>query len=141
MHQLFLVYNDMFSYICYIVFLQKISTESAGARAKSTKLPLKRSQKSILAGVVRKRTSDDVTENGVKNSDNGATKVQKLSEQAHHSSKVDLRVHDKGALKCIGILPGIGKYGDTSTDSEDDDYSTFDWIGRKLKKDTSDCED
>lgn len=43
-----------------------------------------------------------------------------------------------GALKCIGILPGIcGTYAESSdseksTDTDDDyDYSHFDWIGRK----------
>lgn len=56
------------------------------------------------------------------------------------ATKIDLSVHDKGALKCIGILPGIGKYRDSSdseksTDTDDDyDFSDFDWVGRKVKK-------
>lgn len=55
-------------------------------------------------------------------------------------NKIDLRVHDRGALKCIGILPGIGKYKDSSdseksTDTDDEyDFSDFDWVGRKMKK-------
>lgn len=42
-----------------------------------------------------------------------------------------------GALQCIGILPGIGKYtessdSDKSTDTEDDCENTaYDWLGRK----------
>lgn len=61
------------------------------------------------------------------------------------SNNLDLSVHNKGALKCIGILPGIGKYKDSSdseksTDTDDDyDFSDFDWVGRKVKK--TDCDD
>lgn len=52
---------------------------------------------------------------------------------------------DNGALECIAILPGIGKYtessdSDKSTDTEEDyDFSSYDWIGRKIKKHTA-CE-
>lgn len=52
----------------------------------------------------------------------------------------DSSASDQGALKCIGILPGIGKYDDSSdsertTDTDDEfDYSEFDWLGRKIKK-------
>lgn len=62
------------------------------------------------------------------------------------SNKINLRVHDRGALKCIGILPGIGKYEDSSdseksTDTDDEyDFSDFDWVGRKVKKDEG-CHD
>lgn len=46
-----------------------------------------------------------------------------------------------GALQCVAILPGIGKYGessdsDKSTDTDEDyDYSSYDWVGRKIKHD------
>lgn len=46
-------------------------------------------------------------------------------------------------LRCIGILPGIGKYtessdSDKSTDTDEDyDYSSYDWIGRQIHKDTN----
>lgn len=62
------------------------------------------------------------------------------SSTAASNTKIDLSVHDKGAMKCIGILPGIGKYRDSSdseksTDTDDDyDFSDFDWVGRKVKK-------
>lgn len=43
------------------------------------------------------------------------------------------------ALKCIGILPGIGGTYEESSDSEkstdtdeDYDYSKYDWVGRKM---------
>lgn len=42
-----------------------------------------------------------------------------------------------GAMKCIAILPGIGKYTESSdseksTDTEDEyDFSAYDWVGRK----------
>lgn len=46
-----------------------------------------------------------------------------------------------GAMKCIAILPGIGKYTESSdseksTDTEDEyDFSAYDWVGRKITRD------
>lgn len=52
-----------------------------------------------------------------------------------------------GALKCIGILPGIcGTYAESSdseksTDTEDEyDFSGYDWIGRKKSLKQTNCE-
>lgn len=127
------------------------------------------SQKSILAGVVRKRPANDSTESGiVKPNDSVPEKVSKPNgngngnevtksdesqsisnsksvESKNNADKtIDLSVHDRGAMKCIGILPGIGKYRDSSdseksTDTDDDyDFSDFDWVGRKVKKNSDD---
>lgn len=47
---------------------------------------------------------------------------------------------DHGAMKCIAILPGIGKYTESSdseksTDTEDEyDFSAYDWVGRKITR-------
>lgn len=66
---------------------------------------------------------------------------------SNQNQKIDLSVHNTGAMKCIGILPGIGKYRDSSdseksTDTDDDyDFSDFDWVGRKVKKSLDDCHD
>lgn len=128
-------------------------------KQKTTKLPARPSQKSILAGAVRKRAANDtpnsndssaklakVDDNKTSTNDTSETNFgSKPSEQSNSSSsKIDLSVHNKGALKCIGILPGIGKYRDSSdseksTDTDEDyDFTDFDWIGRKSKKHSDD---
>lgn len=48
--------------------------------------------------------------------------------------------NDHGAMKCIAILPGIGKYTESSdseksTDTEEEyDFSAYDWVGRKITR-------
>lgn len=149
------------------MFLQKINKEAtATLKPKTTKQPSRPSQKSILAGAVRKRVAnnssndnaDDVPAKVAKVEDNNASTNEKSpansdtksNEQANSSTakKIDLSVHNAGALKCIGILPGIGKYRDSSdseksTDTDEDyDFSDFDWVGRKVKKCNDDgCDD
>lgn len=146
--------------------MQIISTEKSVAKPKSTNASSRPSQRSLLAGVVRKRPANDGAEqendktkdslpakisksNGseVASADNvDAGSISSKSDESSQSTtvasstKIDLSVHDKGAMKCIGILPGIGKYRDSSdseksTDTDDDyDFSDFDWVGRKVKK-------
>lgn len=119
------------------------------------------SQKSILACVVRKRVATDSTDgnNDKQKEDFVVAKVSKVenstistaqtngksTENPNTGNKLDLSVHDKGVLKCIGILPGIGKYKDSSdseksTDTDDEyDFSDFDWVGRKVKKNHDSC--
>lgn len=160
---------------------QKINIEKIVPKPKTTNASTRPSQKSILAGIVRKRTANDATDSGNDKStvDGPASKVSKTangnetinSEQSSSpnnsnsnsntncqtetvenvnssNSKIDLSAHNKGALKCIGILPGIGKYQDSSdseksTDTDDEyDFSEFDWVGRKMKKSHDDsCTD
>lgn len=157
--------------------MQKISTEKSIAKPKSTNVSSRPSQRSILAGVVRKRSANDSVEQETdKTKDSLPAKMSKAngsevssddhvdagsvnsksdektttsnsnsnSSDTASNTKIDLSVHDKGALKCIGILPGIGKYRDSSdseksTDTDDDyDFSDYDWIGRKVKKNMED---
>lgn len=122
------------------------------------------SQKSMLAGVVRKRAATDNNEiPNDKSKESVPSKVNKTNDNNDEkdsansltgtsdangtSNKIDLSVHDKGVLKCIGILPGIGKYEDSSdseksTDTDDEyDFSDFDWVGRKVKRNHDDCDD
>lgn len=135
-----------------MLHLQKISTESSGAKPKPKQLSNKPSQKSILAGVVvRKRNASDSIDNknGKLNSVEVPVKVSKIENKeqttavaatSNTEETVDLAAFDKGVLKCIGILPGIGKYRESSdseksTDTDDEyDFSDFDWMGRKIKK-------
>lgn len=147
--------------ICFII-LQKITKESLTTKSKSIKPPTRLSQKSILAGAVRKRVAVDTTDgiNNKSKDDNVPAKRSKVEnctsstaesngksdENGDSSSnKLDLSVHNKGSLVCIGILPGIGKYKDSSdseksTDTDEEyDFSDFDWVGRKVKR--NDCDD
>lgn len=160
---------------CFLLFMQKINTEKAVAKPKMPNQSSRPSQRSILAGVVRKRSANDSGDQEIdktpakicKTNGNGTpgddhvdakslnnksneevancntTSVSTSTNTASYT-KMDLSEHDKGALKCIGILPGIGKYRDSSdseksTDTDDDyDFSDFDWVGRKVKKNHED---
>lgn len=161
------VNNSVFSFFGLISYFQR--KETMISKAKLTKVPVKPSQKSLLAGVVRKRVAADDTKvnNEQKNEAPTSAKVSKTddnttttnatkqteskgnaSEHGNSSNCIDLSIHNKGAMKCIGILPGIGKYKDSSdseksTDTDDDyDFSDFDWVGRKVKKGSDDgCHD
>lgn len=166
---------------CEFIFIflhpQKISAEIA--KPKSVKTVSSRpSQKSILAGIVRKRkASPGLDEPAEKQSPNKssiandstekqaplANKVEKIDSSGQPSEKEksspsknaeakgpivvsDLSHYDEGALKCIGILPGIGRYRESSdseksTDTDEEyDFGEFDWMGRKMKKDGDDGE-
>lgn len=158
---------------CILFLMQKINTEKAASKPKSTSASARPSQRSILAGVVRKRSANDSGEpENDKTKDCLPAKMSKANGNGDHvdagsiknksdekitssnittsssttasNTKIDLSCHDKGALKCIGILPGIGKYCDSSdseksTDTDDDyDFSDFDWTGRKMKKNLED---
>lgn len=136
--------------------LQKISAETAKPRTAKV-VSSRPSQKSILASIVRKRKAStslgEATEQLEKRSANKPTDANDSSkeqagvqEDKSRQSKApivvsDLSEHDEGALKCIGILPGIGKYRESSdseksTDTDDEyDFGEFDWMGRKIKKD------
>lgn len=148
-----------------MIFLQKISKESLASKSKSIKPPTRLSQKSILAGAVRKRVAIDSTDgiNNKSKDDNVPEKKSKVENSTSStaeangkpnengdssSNKLDLSVHNKGSLVCIGILPGIGKYKDSSdseksTDTDEEyDFSDYDWIGRKVKRNHDDgCDD
>lgn len=176
----------LFHYLFIHLIPQKISAETA--KPKSVKIVSSRpSQKSILAGIVRKRkpspSSDEPNEQPKKRTPNELTnandsnekkpvavvnkedkpvavvnKEEKISPIAQQNveEKIspskssppespivvsDLSKYDEGALKCIGILPGIGKYTESSdseksTDTDDEyDFGEFDWMGRKTKQD------
>lgn len=95
---------------------EKLSAELNNAKSKSKgqSTPSRPSQKTILAGVVKKRSTSET------NSDE-PEKKQKTDE----------------GLRCIGILPGIGNYRDTSDseDSSDPDLPCgFDLCGKRLEK-------
>lgn len=111
---------------------KRIANDTVNSNDKAENLPAK------VAKVDANNTNDEAT-----------VVESKPVEQANSSTKkIDLSVHNRGALKCIGILPGIGKYNDSSdseksTDTEEDyDFTDFDWVGRKVKQINEDgCDD
>lgn len=139
--------------------LQKISTGKATPKVNATKTSARPTQKSILAGIVRKRTANEAldgssnkstsTDIPVKESKatemHAVTTTQSVDVTDSNVSSTTAGVNNEGALKCIGILPGIGKYEDSSdsdrsTDTDDEyDFRDYDWIGRKIKKNDGQC--
>lgn len=142
------------------MLLQKIQAEIA--KPKITKISTRPSQKSLLSGLVRKRTapveneSDSIIDNNDAllkkpknlNSTEPINELPARNENGNTDNNESVTVFagavvpanvtlETGALQCIGILPGIGKYtessdSDKSTDTEEDyDNSSYDWLGRK----------
>lgn len=93
----------------------------------STSKPVQRtlsrpSQRSILAGaVVRKRKTSET-----KKSEEDEKKVPATN---NSEAAVVPAKKPKSALQCIGVLPGIGPYSDSSEDSDDTSESTSDEDG------------
>lgn len=96
----------------------------------------KTSQTKLLMGAVVKKTAPQKR----KSTDCGDEKPLKQAKVCD-SSESDCKKDVNGELKCIGVLPGIGPYTDSSSeDSSDSEVETspskIDLIGRKiLKKD------
>lgn len=122
----------------------KISAGLAGNRP---------SQKSILAGIVRKRSTSEA--NGSGEADSKKLKPANGTEGGDYSTKasaipelsgtgVDVSVIPRASLaaqnnlKCIGVLPGIGSYRDTSDSDDSSDVESptrYDLTGKRLTKD------
>lgn len=137
-------------YTTYLIeyILQKLQAEVSKPKPKITSMSTRPSQKSILAGMVRKRKVSSTTDEGTTGKSVKVSVPEKTSstESELEADKDDangvLKVVPVTTLHCIGILPGIGKYtessdSDKSTDTDEDyDYSSYDWIGRQILKDT-----
>ncbi|XP_063710104.1 PSME3-interacting protein [Culicoides brevitarsis] len=101
---------------------EKLSAELNAAKNKPKPMaaPSRPSQKTILAGVVKKRSTSEANGN-----DEQAEKKLKTEENA------------STGLRCIGILPGIGNYKDTSDSEDSSDPETptgYDLTGKKIEK-------
>lgn len=119
---------------------EKMSAElnSSKNKPKPQTTPSRPSQKEILARMVRKRSTSEATGNEA--SEEQLIKKQKVKEQI---SAIQITPKPKAGLRCIGILPGIGNYRDTSDsdDSSDPETSTrYDLIGKKIHKE-KECND
>ncbi|CAD7089533.1 unnamed protein product [Hermetia illucens] len=142
---------------------EKIQSEKTSARPKTSISANRPSQKSALSGVViRKRKNGEIDQTPpLKKSTNGedesklppATTQGSTTQTTHSgvSSSTNATHMEKGALKCIGVLPGIGRYRESSdselsTDSEEEfeQAGKYDLVGRancknaKKKGETSD---
>ena len=104
-----------------------------------TKTLTRPSQKNLLSGMVRKRTATAETSNGAKDAVAAEPAAKKANSSATTATEIVSKIPTNGALRCIGILPGIGRYRESSdseksTDTEDDyDCTSYDWVGRKIK--------
>lgn len=100
---------------------------------------LQPSQKSLLAGMVRKRTSsatddDEVNKKAKVDEVKGGPQCSQLKVTAVLPSAPEVAGN---SLQCIGILPGIGSYKDTSDSDDSSDAlspTRYDFIGRKIVK-------
>lgn len=96
------------------------------------------SQKAILSGLIKKRK---VSESNDGQSQKKSNEIEEVPPKQVKVDNVNSTPSEEttsvGALKCIGILPGIGgtyesSDSEKSTDTDDDyDYSKYDWVGRK----------
>lgn len=110
-------------------FENKLQSEISIPKTKDVKIASRPSQKTILAGVVRKRK--------VESSNSTLQPIIKKN----LTETPDEKILIPSALKCIGILPGLGSYikdsSDDSDDSSSDDYhenEVSDLVQRSKKK-------
>lgn len=112
---------------------KRLQSEILSKKPKVSPLTNRNSQKKILTGVVvkKRKLSDESSVNIVNctNNDNHTVETKV-------NSKQNTTGNDQG-LKCIGILPGMGVYRDTSdseesTDSDVCDKVEYDLLGRKI---------
>lgn len=112
-------------------FENKLQSEISIPKAKDVKIASRPSQKTILAGVVRKRT------------------VSASQSTEPIAKKNLLETEEKNlipnALKCIGILPGLGSYikdssdSDSSASSDDSNENKVSDLVQRAKKKSHDC--
>lgn len=124
------------------------------------------SQKSILSGMVRKRAAPSSSTSASSSSTSPSqpasvaassssaatgnsssshpTAVETLNVITSKPAAVAVSTPASVGLRCIGVLPGVGKYhessdSDKSTDTEDEyDFCEFDWLGRSIKRNKCD---
>lgn len=113
-------------------FENKLQSEISIPKVKDVKIASRPSQKTILAGVVRKRKVES------------SLTIEPVVKKS--VTENDAKILIPSALKCIGILPGLGSYIKDSSDSDSsasDDYhgnEVADLVqGTKSKKKLHDC--
>lgn len=116
---------------------EKLSADlNGGIKPKQQISSNRPSQKSILSGVIKKRPSEV-------GSNESTSKKPKITAAVPIAILPQATEATKNSLNCVGILPGIGCYRDTSDsdDSSDPDIDTglYDFCGRKLVKKQTDC--
>ncbi|KAL1138232.1 hypothetical protein AAG570_009921 [Ranatra chinensis] len=122
--------------------VKKRPSENSSDKERGVKRPFNGSEDKDM-----KRPSDDSNK---KSSTEGDRSIEEPTEKEEKNSKKKCTSEENsnvvtscpttiGSLRCIGILPGLGTYNDSS--AEDSDESTdvednlrFDLLGRKIKK-------
>lgn len=128
---------------------QRLQAEIAVTTKPKNVVTTRQSQMKLLKGAVvtksepkkRKHSeSDKETESPVKNG-KITEPVQTSGKRKYEETELNHASEDiQGAMKCIGILPGLGCYNDSSesdysSDSETEHNCTkMDMLGRKIKK-------
>ncbi|XP_055371166.1 PSME3-interacting protein [Condylostylus longicornis] len=119
--------------------------ENMNSKPNSKIVKTKSTQKSLMSGIIRKPsgTCETSKTNNAQNSDMETKKIAQKRKPENDIEKTTANMAntaDKGALKCIAILPGIGRYKESS-DSEmssdsDEEISNekYDLCGRKKQK-------
>lgn len=100
-----------------------------GSAAAATAGPVKKSQLSLLSGAVKRKCAD---------ASNDAVKKQRSNSSGEDEQPVGEEVRVRApmtALRCVGVLPGLGVYTDSS-DSENSSFSDeadleLDLVGRR----------
>lgn len=113
-------------------FENKLQSEISIPKTKDVKIASRPSQKTILAGVVRKRKVE------ASNSHEPILKKNLI--------ETDEKILIPSALKCIGILPGLGSYIKDSSDDSDDSSNSDDYhenevsdLVQRSKKKSHEC--
>lgn len=127
----------------FFLIHQKIQSEVSQPKISKTNTTSRPSQKSILSGVIKKRKLSETNGNvqsESKPSDENVVESTTTPKQVKLDNVINVASDEStsmGALKCIGILPGIcGTYAESSdseksTDTDDEyDYSKYDFVGR-----------
>lgn len=115
------------------------------SKPKSITTNTQPSQKKLLAGIVRKRTSNEAIAPELATNGSESTKKLKTDTTSERLSGIQVAgllpvatTAASSSLKCIGILPGIGSYKDTSDSNDSSDAGSptqYDFVGRKIKHD------
>lgn len=117
---------------------QKINEESIINKVKTPQKSSISQQQKLLKGaiVTRKRK---LSENGQNNVDLNGKNAEKGENDGEATPKIQIIAPQSG-LKCIGVLPGIGCYTESSDENSSDSEieaspKQIDLVGRQIKKD------
>ncbi|XP_037948146.1 PSME3-interacting protein [Teleopsis dalmanni] len=122
---------------------KKIQNEIKTSKAKPTTSTTRPTQKSLLGVGIKRKNDEPESESGAdQNKMSKVITTETKPLQQRTLLNINTNEFDKGNFKCIGILPGIGRYNESSdseisSDSNDEPDATeskYDLVGRKRQK-------